>query len=119
MTFKLFLFTMLIAVSTATAQLTKSGKVIRVHDGDTFTILENGVKTQVRLNCIDAPELSQDFGINARDTLSKMIQNKTVTVKSPKLDKYGRTVGTVYIGSLCINVEMVHKGSAMVYECLN
>ena len=65
-------------------------------DGDTITVLD-GQKRQhkIRLNGIDAPESSQDFGSRAKQSLSDLVFGKTVTVTSPKKDKYGRTLGKV------------------------
>lgn len=50
----------------------------RVIDGDTFEILWNGVKTNCRILNIDAPELKQDFGLKACDTLVKYLDRKLV-----------------------------------------
>ena len=42
---------------------TIQGKVVRVSDGDTITILDEGkVENKIRLNRIDAPEKKQAFG---------------------------------------------------------
>ena len=42
---------------------TIQGKVVRVADGDTITILDEAkVQSKIRLNRIDAPEKSQAFG---------------------------------------------------------
>ena len=47
---------------------TIQGKVVRVSDGDTITILDEAkVENKVRLNRIDAPEKSQAFGEASRE----------------------------------------------------
>jgi endonuclease YncB( thermonuclease family) len=38
------------------------GRVVRVHDGDTLTVLVDDTQIRVRLTDIDAPELGQAFG---------------------------------------------------------
>lgn len=95
-----------------------TGKVIRVADGDTFTMLLPG-KTQakVRLAEIDAPERGQAWGGIAKDRLEKMIKGKTVTVKYTEEDRYGRIIGTVYLYgvSVDVNFSMVYEGNAWVY----
>ncbi|MGL5023235.1 MAG: thermonuclease family protein [Cetobacterium sp.] len=59
----LILSLFMMALSFAT---TIKGKVIKVADGDTITILEeNGDKTRVRFYGIDAPEKKQEYGIKS------------------------------------------------------
>lgn len=53
---------------------TIQGKVVRVADGDTITILDEAkVENKVRLNRIDAPEKSQAFGEVSRECLAMMV----------------------------------------------
>lgn len=80
-----------------TAPHSFTGKVVSIHDGDTITVLHDSTQVKVRLNEIDAPELKQAFGQRARQALGERLQGKTVRVEWEKLDKYGRTLGTVYI----------------------
>ena len=72
-----------------TAQTIK-GKVVRVADGDTITILDEArVQHKVRLNRIDAPEKSQAFGEVSRKHLASMMAGNVVKVEWAKKDKYG------------------------------
>ena len=48
-----------------------SGKVIKIYDGDTITIMAKE-KIKVRLFGIDAPELKQEFGKESREHLEKL-----------------------------------------------
>lgn len=50
---------------------TLDGRVIRVHDGDTITVLD-ATKTQhkIRLGSIDTPKLKQAFGTRSKQSLS-------------------------------------------------
>ncbi len=53
--------TMLAAPAATETRLTL--KVVSVHDGDTFTgIDESNQQVKVRLDAVDAPELSQPYG---------------------------------------------------------
>ena len=52
-------------------------KVIRIIDGDTFEI-ENGDK--VRMIGIDAPELKDEGGIESKNYLKLLIENKYVSL---------------------------------------
>jgi endonuclease YncB( thermonuclease family) len=46
-----------------------TAKVVKVTDGDTIHVLTDAKETiRIRLNGIDAPELGQPFGNNARET---------------------------------------------------
>ena len=93
------------------------GKVVKVSDGDTVTILTSD-KTQhkIRLNDIDAPEKKQAFGNKSKDNLAKYIAGKTVTVQYQKKDKYKRILGTIYYNNTDINLQQVKDGYAWVYK---
>ncbi|MBU7017416.1 MAG: thermonuclease family protein [Theionarchaea archaeon] len=82
-----------------------------VIDGDTFR-LETGEK--VRLIGIDAPELSQPGGEKSREYLVKLVLNKGVTLEKgyEDRDKYNRLLRFVYIGTTCVNEEMIRQGYA-------
>jgi micrococcal nuclease len=91
------------------------GKVVGVADGDTITVLHEGKGEKVRLYGIDCPEKRQDFGQKARQFTSNMVFGKIVEVNTFDTDQYGRTVGTVIIGSQCTNEELIKAGFAWVY----
>lgn len=96
------------------------GLVIEIYDGDTLILLaeENGVekKYKVRFYGIDAPEAAQAYGIEARDALRGKILGEKVRVTVMSLDRYGRSVGKVMLGSRYINLEMVAGGNAWYYR---
>jgi endonuclease YncB( thermonuclease family) len=98
-------------------------KCTRVTDGDTITVTQNGFKTTIRLVGIDAPEKSrkkhepgQPFSQNSTKFLAGMILNKDVEVKNYGTDRYGRTLGVVYLDGKNVNLEMVKAGLAEVYR---
>ena len=93
------------------------GKVVKVSDGDTVTIL-TADKTQhkIRLNDIDAPEKKQAFGNKSKDNLAKYISGKTVTVQYQKTDRYKRVLGTIYYNNTDINLQQLKDGYAWVYK---
>ncbi len=80
---------------------------MRVSDGDTITIEAGGQKEKVRLNGIDAPESKQAGGQEARQYLAARILIKQVRIEGSSLDRYGRLLGTVYLGSENINLAMI------------
>lgn len=93
------------------------GKVVKVSDGDTITILASDkIQYKIRLNDIDAPEKKQNFGNKSKDNLDKYIAGKTVTVKYDKTDKYKRILGTIYYQNKDINLQQVKDGYAWVYK---
>ncbi len=93
------------------------GKVIKVSDGDTVTLLtDDKVSHKIRLNDIDAPEKKQAFGNKSRDNLASYIAGEIVTVKYKSKDKYGRILGTIYFENLDINLQQVKNGYAWVYK---
>ena len=107
----------LIILSSYLFSLELIGKVVKVSDGDTVTILTSD-KTQhkIRLNDIDAPEKKQAFGNKSKDNLAKYIAGKTVTVEYQKKDKYKRVLGTIYYNNTDINLQQVKDGYAWVYK---
>lgn len=95
---------------------TITGKVVSVHDGDTITVLEGTTQIKVRLAEIDAPELKQAFGQRARQALGEKVQGKEVRVEWKSKDKYGRVLGTVFLGTDSVNLWLVRNGWAWRYE---
>ena len=93
------------------------GKVVGVSDGDTITVLDSS-KTQhkIRLMGIDAPEKAQAFGQRSKEHLSNLVFAKQVTVQSDKIDKYGRTVGKIFVNGVDANLEQVKAGFAWHYK---
>ena len=75
------------------------GLCISVADGDTITIMadENGgrenKKMKIRLYAIDSPEGKQEFGLEAKKFVEKMVLNKRVEIDYKDTDQYGRIVG--------------------------
>lgn len=93
------------------------GKVIKVADGDTMTLMDNnGKKRKVRLNGIDCPEIGQDYGDRAKEYVEKLIINKYVNVDIIGIDQYDRILGVVYIDDVNINEALLENGFAWVYK---
>ena len=94
-----------------------TGHVVGVTDGDTLTVLDsNKGLTKIRLHQIDAPEKKQDFGQRSKQSLSDLTYGKPVRVEVFDTDKYGRTVGKVWVNGLDANLEQVKRGMAWVYR---
>jgi len=92
------------------------GRVVRVADGDTVSVLdENNKQHKVRLFGIDTPERDQPHGRLAGAALADLVDGKRVGVVVVETDSYGRDVGTLYRGSTNINRAMVAAGHAWWY----
>ena len=108
----LLLFALLTSISFAGVI---TGKVIKVADGDTITILVDKTQVKVRLAGIDAPESKQDFGNKSKHLLASHVAGKVVKVDVSGKDRYGRSIGTIYAGKVNINASMVRAGMAWQY----
>ncbi|EAL3990848.1 thermonuclease [Campylobacter upsaliensis] len=102
-----------------------TGKVSKVIDGDTIELLaktskENPynhiIKLKIRLYGIDAPELKQAYGKEAKEYLSALVLKQEVSLIIENKDKYERIVGTIFLKGKDINKEMVKNGYAHAYE---
>ena len=108
---------LLLALALAATADELAGRVVGVSDGDTLTLAGPGRRpVMVRLAGIDAPERDQPFGQRSRQSLSELAFGQTATVVVQKTDEYGRTVGTVMVGSVNVEAEQVRRGLAWVYR---
>ena len=74
-----------------------TGKVIKISDGDTITILLKGnQQKKLRLAEVDCPESGQPFGKNAKQFTSDKVFGKTVSFVETSTDRYGRSIAKVY-----------------------
>jgi endonuclease YncB( thermonuclease family) len=86
-----------------------------IYDGDTLRAVCDGEALQIRLHCIDAPEMGQrPWGKESRDYLRRMTPD-TLRLRAVEKDRYGRIVGNVLDGKTDLNLQMVAAGQATVY----
>ena len=92
------------------------GKVIGIIDGDTVDVLVQKETRRIRLYAIDAPEKGQAFGSRAREATGRLVFGRTVTVVGHGRDRYGRTLGDIFLpdGSM-LNERLVDQGWAWHY----
>ena len=101
----------------ASSERVIEGKVVRVSDGDTITVLDReNNQHKIRFQGIDAPESKQAYGQAAKENLSRMIFGKEVKVVWSKMDKYGRVVGKILLDGRDINIEQIKAGYAWHYK---
>ena len=92
------------------------GRVVSVSDGDTITVLAAGnVSEKVRFAYVDAPEKAQARGMAAKFALSAQIFGREVKVNVVEKDRYGRSVGVVWLNGQDINFAQVVAGHAWHY----
>ncbi len=92
-----------------------SGRVVKVQDGDTLTVLVDRAQVRVRLDSIDAPELAQPYGRRARQSLADLCAAKEALVAEHGKDRYGRIIGRVSCAGIPANAEQVRRGMAWVH----
>ncbi len=92
----------------------KYAKVTRVIDGDTIEIDNN---ESVRLLGINTPERGEPYFEQATEFLESLILNETVRLEFGKeeKDKYGRTLGYVFLNDENVNLEIIERGFANFY----
>ena len=123
---------------------TINGTVVKVSDGDTIEVASGKYVYKIRLLGIDTPESSRnakfkrdisktmesgeynifikippsrllDFGKQAKYEMHNLVYGKTVKVEIEKSDKYGRSLGWVWLGNMLVNAHMVRIGLARPY----
>jgi endonuclease YncB( thermonuclease family) len=107
----------------------KSGKVIKVYDGDTITIaakLPGAIgpiyRFSVRLSGIDSPEIKgstiaeKKLAIQSRTALHDLIFGKIITMKNISVEKYGRILADVYCDGIHVNHWLLEHNLAIPYD---
>lgn len=94
------------------------GRVTRVSDGDTVTLRMGSRAEKIRLVDIDAPELAQPHGRDAKDALEDLVLREPVTVSTAGRDRHRRILGRIERDrdGLDVNLEMVRMGHAWAYS---
>lgn len=90
--------------------------VLSVHDGDTVQANCGGTRKTVRLAGIDAPELKEQYGKEARDALAAMVLHQQVQIRRIKRDRYRRDVSLIVVNGRDVSAAMVEGGNARGYD---
>ncbi len=107
----------LVFLSLAAFADTLTGKVVKVADGDSITVLDNtNTQHRIRLQGIDAPERKQAFGNASRKHLASFVAGREVSMKWDKRDRYGRIVGKIWVNGIDACLEQVKAGFAWHYK---
>ena len=96
---------------------TVEGRVVRISDGDTLTILTSDNKQiRIRLAEIDTPERGQPYATRSQQELSSLVWQKELVIGVVDVDRYGRIVGRIFVGNIDVSAELVRRGAAWVYR---
>jgi micrococcal nuclease len=110
--FALSLFLLLSSGCAAFADIF-SAQVVSVVDGDTINVLRDGARQKVILYGVDCPELTQDFGQEAKKFTDDACYKKTVNIEEHGQDQRGRIIGVVLLpDGTSLNRELVRQGLA-------
>lgn len=93
------------------------GRVIAVNDGDTIVLRSQGRTVRVRLAEVDAPELHQPYGYQARELTARLVLDRNVRVEVVTTDRYDRLVGHVRTeDGKDLSEELLRSGLAWWYR---
>ncbi len=94
--------------------------VMNVYDGDTLTVAPAGDENNplfVRLYGVDAPDLQQTGGQEARQWLVKTLPDRSsIEVIPMGIDVYGRVTGLVVRNGTAVNRSLLDEGHAWVSQ---
>jgi endonuclease YncB( thermonuclease family) len=94
-----------------------TARIIAVLDGDTVVAVRNSTPPgKIRLADIDAPEIAQPGGMEAKKALSEIVLHKSVAIIGEAFDKYGRLVAQLSVDGKQVNELMVRSGMAWEYS---
>jgi micrococcal nuclease len=104
----------LIAATLPLCAATVQGKVVKVFDGDSllFQPAGGGKPLEVRLKDIDAPEICQPGGPEARSYLQEVVADKAARLETGPADTYGRVLAVLTVDEMNINQRLVAEGHA-------
>ena len=111
-----FSLVLLLAAAAAHAEVL-TGRVIKVADGDTVTILDrNHRQFKIRVAGIDAPERRQPYYDVSKQNLARLAFGREATVEWRKHDRYGRIVGNIRVAGEDVGLAQVRAGLAWWYR---
>jgi endonuclease YncB( thermonuclease family) len=95
----------------AANSITFDAMVVDVQDGDTLIVLRNKIRLTVELPGIDAPELDQPYGPEAKRFAAKLVKGRVVTIETSQASNpiYG---GVRFSKKRILAHEMVKGGLA-------
>ena len=110
------LITGCVVCSLALVENGKQVKVVDVFDGNTLEVREKeGEQYQVVLSEVDAPEIGQDYGHEAREYVERAVKGKKVTMEVRGKDRLGNPLVYIYLKKgKSLGTIMLEEGLAWV-----
>jgi endonuclease YncB( thermonuclease family) len=93
--------------------------VVRVVDGDTVEVKwDNGLLDHLRFIGINAPEMDEPGGAEAKSFVETLLLHQMVWVEGDvqERDKWGRYLGYVWLDGKMVNIQLVKAGFAVPAE---
>ncbi len=109
----IFFLASLFILSIAHSQ--QEARVIRIKDGDTFVAEWKHRTYTCRLENVDAPELSQAYGYDAYQGLSRILSGNRIMITPHKKDLYGRMLVRVTVNGKRLDSMLIRRGFAWHY----
>jgi micrococcal nuclease len=114
---------LLVAVLASCAAATTAGRsydvvATRVMDGDTIEVeFPSGLKVEVRLLSIDAPEKDQSLGDQAKRFVKQRVVGHRIRLETleQERDRYNRLLAFVHLDEQLVNEAIVEAGLAVVW----
>ena len=102
-------------------KLSWTGVVSHVSDGDTLWVRPSGggEAVKVRIDGIDAPEICQAHGREARQALGQLALHQKVQIWGRARDSYGRLLAQVQVQQTDVGQHMVAAGHAWAHGYRN
>jgi micrococcal nuclease len=91
-------------------------KVISVGDGDSITLQVGPNRLKLRLAGIDAPEMKQAFGLQARRSLHQLCFGKEVQYDAQAIDRFNRTIAVVRCDGIDASRVQLERGMAWAFR---
>jgi len=77
--------------------MTFTGIVIGLEDGDTLRVLRNKARFTMNVAAVDASELDQPYGREAKRAAAALVKNRVVTIRVFGAARQGQVIGEVWL----------------------
>jgi endonuclease YncB( thermonuclease family) len=91
-----------------------AGRVAKVHDGDTLSLLIDQKRVRVRLAGIDAPEMAQAYGPESQRSLADLCFDREAVAQVQSKRRSGLPLVHIRCDGVDANAEQVNRGMAWV-----
>jgi endonuclease YncB( thermonuclease family) len=94
------------------------GVVVGVVDGDSVRVetTRGGTPVEIRLSGVDAPEICQPWGPEAREALRELVFGREVRATVDGRDDHGRTLARLRVDGVDVGDRLVRDGHAWSYR---